>query len=83
MTWFSGGLVYALLWWLVFFMALPVGARSYHEAGEAAAAGSAESAPMRPRLKAKAAATTVIAALLWGVAWCLVESDLISFRPRG
>lgn len=81
MTWFSGILIYALLWWLVFFTTLPVGARSYHEAGEATAAGNAESAPMRPRLKAKVAATTVIAAALWGVAWYLVESDLISFRP--
>ncbi len=81
MTWFSGILVYGILWWLVFFMTLPVGARSYHEAGEPTEAGSAESAPMRPRLRAKAAATTAIAALLWCVAWYLVESDLVGFRP--
>ncbi len=81
MTWFSGALVYTVLWWLVFFMTLPIGARSYHEAGEATEAGNVESAPMRPRLRAKVAATTVIAAALWGLAWYLIESGLISFRP--
>ena len=81
MPWFTGILVYMVLWWLVFFMTLPIGARSYHEAGEATQAGNAESAPMRPRLWLKAGATSVIAGVLWGIAYYLITSGLISFRP--
>ena len=64
MTWFSAILVYVIVWWLVFFMSLPIGARSYHEAGEDVESGNVESAPMRPRLWLKAGISTVIAAVL-------------------
>ena len=65
MSWFTGILVYVVLWWLVFFTMLPIGARSYHEAGEAVDTGNVESAPLRPRLWLKVGATTVISALVW------------------
>jgi predicted secreted protein len=80
MSWFTGILVYVILWWLVFFTTLPVGARSYHEAEESVETGNAESAPMRPRLWIKAAATTVIAALVWGIVYYLIASDIVTFR---
>ena len=81
MTWFSGVLVYIVLWWLAFFMMLPWGARSFHEAGEAAGAGNAESAPVRPRVGTKALAATAAAAVLWLVAWRLIDGGVLSFRP--
>lgn len=80
MPWFTGILVYFILWWLVFFTTLPFGARSYHEAGEQVEAGNAESAPLRPRLWLKAAVTSGIAAVLWLVAYYLIVSDMIDFR---
>lgn len=80
MPWFTGIMVYVILWWLVFFMTLPIGAMSYHEAGEKTESGNVESAPMKPRLWLKAGATTVIAGILWGIAYYLVVSDLISFH---
>lgn len=80
MGWFSGIVVYVILWWLVFFMALPFGVRAPHEVGGTAEPGHAPSAPVRPRLWLKAGITTVIAAALWGVAWYLIASDLLSFR---
>ena len=43
--------------------------------------GHATSAPAKPMIVRKFLITTVIATVLWGVAFYLIESDLISFRP--
>ena len=80
MNWFSGVVVFVILWWLVFFMTLPFGVRPPHEVGEEAAPGHATSAPVKPRLWLKAGVATLIAAVLWGIAYYLIVSDLISFR---
>jgi len=80
MTWFSGVVVYVILWWLVFFMTLPFGIRAPHEVGEEVGEGHAPSAPIRPRLWLKAGITTAVAAVLWFGAYWLISSDLISFR---
>jgi len=81
MTWFSAVLVFVIVWWLVFFMSLPVGARSYHEAGEEVEVGNVPSAPMKPRLWTKAGVSTVIAAILTVVIYFLIDSGAVSFRP--
>ena len=81
MTWFSAALVFVVVWWLVFFMTLPIGARSYHEAGEEVESGNVESAPMRPRLWLKAAVSTAIAVVLTTGIYFLIDSGLLSFRP--
>jgi predicted secreted protein len=81
MTWFSAVLVFVIVWWLVFFMSLPVGARSYHEAGEDVEVGNVPSAPMEPRLWTKAGVSTVIAAILTVVVYFLIDSGAVSFRP--
>ena len=75
----AGAIVtFVMVWWLIFFMALPFGA-----APEAAPqAGNVESAPARPRLLLKAAVATVLAiAATWGIAW-LIQSGLIDVRPH-
>jgi len=82
MGWFTGFVVYVILWWIVFFMALPIGVKAPHEVGEAVEPGHAPSAPVRPRLWLKTAIVTLVSALLWGVAYYFIVSDLISFRPR-
>ena len=81
MHWYTGVLVYIILWWLIFFMTLPIGARSYHEAGEATESGNVESAPMRPRLWMKAGITTLVAAVVWAGLYFLITSGAITFRP--
>ena len=69
---------FVVVWWLIFFMALPFGA----EPDENPQPGNVESAPARPRLLLKALVTTVLAALAtWGVAW-LIGSGWIDIRPR-
>ncbi|MEQ8817962.1 MAG: DUF1467 family protein [Thalassobaculum sp.] len=74
----SAVVVYILLWWLVFFMALPVGVQvpDESEVGK----GHATSAPKRPYLGRKALAATAIAAVLWVGVFLLVEGDFYSFR---
>ncbi len=74
----SAIVVYVLLWWLVFFMALPVGVQVPEETE--VGKGHATSAPRRPYLGRKALAATAIAAVLWIVVFLLVEGDFYSFR---
>lgn len=76
MTLVTGIAIYVVVWWIVLFAVLPWGVRIPDEPGR----GHASSAPERPRLLLKAGVTTLVAALLWGVIYALVTSDLISFR---
>jgi predicted secreted protein len=80
MGWFSGGVVFIVIWWIVFFMALPWGVKSPHEVGEEPGQGHADSAPVKPRLWLKAGIVTVIALVLWGVVFYVNANDLISFH---
>ena len=68
---------FGVVWWLVFFMALPFGVR--HD--EEPVPGADRGAPAQPHLLLKVLATTVVAALAtWGIAWAL-GSGLVDFRP--
>ncbi len=73
---FSGAVVFIIIWWCVFFTVLPWGVETPDEPEP----GHATSAPLRPRLGLKAAVTTGIAVVLWGIAFWVIESDLVSFR---
>ena len=76
MTWFTGILIYLVIWWLVLFAVLPWGNRP----PENPEVGHATSAPEKPRLGLKFAVTTVVAAVVWLGLWAVMESDLITFR---
>ncbi len=65
MNWYTGMMVFVIIWWCVLFCVLPIGVRTPEEAGEEAVPGQASSAPVRPLLLYKAALTTGIAALLF------------------
>ena len=80
MTWTSGIVLYIIIWWLVFFMTLPVGVRPPHEMGEEAEPGHEAGAPVRTHLRVKFLAATVIAAALWGVAYWVITAGIISIR---
>lgn len=77
MNWFTGVMVYVILWWLVWFMMLPIGVKVSDEVGK----GHAASAPANPNLGIKAAATTLISGALWGVVYLVIAAEVISFRP--
>lgn len=76
MSWVTGVMVFAIIWWVVLFTVLPWGVR----VSEDPEPGHATSAPDKPMLWRKALITTVIAAVLWVGAYYLIESDLLSFR---
>ena len=81
MTWFSTALVFIVVWWLIFFISLPIGARSYHEAGAQVKKGNVESAPMKPRLLLKVLLSTVFAMMATVLIYFLIDSGALSFRP--
>ena len=78
MGWVSGIAVYIVIWWLVIFMVLPWGVQPIERSD--VEKGHAASAPLRPRMLRKVAITTAIAALLWLIAFFIIESGAISFR---
>lgn len=72
MNWTAAIVVYVILWWVVFFMALPFGVRGLHEDG-AVEGGLEPGAPQNPRLGRKALAATGIAAILWVVIYIVIK----------
>lgn len=73
---FSLLVVFTCVWWLVFFMVLPFGARP----PERVETGMADGAPERPRLWLKAGITTAIAVVLTVVFVLVANSGWINFR---
>lgn len=72
----TGIMVYLVTWWTVLFAVLPWGAT----APETVEPGLATSAPARPNLLRKFAATTVIAAVLWLGIYLMIRWNVVSFR---
>lgn len=77
MTWVSAVVLYVVIWWLALFTVLPVGARPV-EAPDAASGW--RGAPVRPGLWRAIGLTTLVAALVWCLAYGVIVSGWISFR---
>lgn len=78
---YGGSVVtYVIIWWLVFFCLLPIGVRTAEEEGGQAEIGHATSAPTRPMIGRKMLIATVVAAILFGFVYAIVELELFSFR---
>jgi predicted secreted protein len=77
MSWFTTGIIYIIVWWLVLFLVLPFGAQPL----DSVQPGTAPSAPARPRIGLKMAITTVIAAILTALVIWLLNSGMIQIRP--
>jgi predicted secreted protein len=75
-TWFSGILVYVVIWFVVLFAVLPWGVRQPEQVEPGHEAG----APANPRLWLKAAITSGVALLVWLVVFYVIENDLIPVR---
>ena len=72
----SGIVVYILLWWWVFLMTLPFGAK----VPDAIEVGHATSAPAKPMLWRKAVIATLIAGVLFAVVRWVIVSEIVSFN---
>jgi predicted secreted protein len=67
--------VYFIIWWLALFVVLPFGIRSQHEDG-AVTDGSDPGAPVMPRIASKLVATTLLAAVAFGLFLVVINSGL-------
>jgi len=77
MGWVSGLAAYFILWWLTLFAVLPLGTRPMTDADESS---GWRGAPEKPQLLRKAIITTVVAAIVWGIGYAALTSDLLDFR---
>jgi predicted secreted protein len=77
MNWFTGAVLYVLIWWTVLFAVLPIGTRAVEQADPQS---GWRGAPERPRLFLKVIVTTVVTGVIWLAAWLLISSDYVSFR---
>jgi predicted secreted protein len=77
MNWFTGVVLFLLIWWLTLFAVLPLGVHAVQQPDETS---GWRGAPEKPRLWMKVGLTTLIACVIWLAAFALIESDWISFR---
>ncbi len=70
--------IYFIIWWVVLFAVLPWGVRSQEESGEVAP-GTDPGAPAAHRVWRKLIWTTVIAAVVFGIATAIYRSGLIPY----
>ena len=77
MSWTTILAIYFVLWWVVLFAVLPFGVRSQAEQGDVSP-GTDPGAPAIPALKAKLAWTTVVSAAVFGMAYGLYVSRLVT-----
>lgn len=77
-----GGVVviYVIIWWLAFFVLLPMGVVSRQEAGEDDVKGAEPGAPVDPDLKRKALRASIISLIATIVICAIILSGVIDFR---
>src|SRR3546814_12807705 len=78
MNWFTGVLVYCMVWVVVLLTVLPWGVR----APDAPTAGHEPGAPEQPMLLKKFLITTLIAALIWGIIYVVIAQNWFSFDRK-
>ena len=71
--------IYLIVWWLVLFSVLPVGAVSHAEAGIETPGGGDPGSPVDPQLKRKFIRTTWISALIFAPFWIAVHFHWLTF----
>ena len=75
----SAIVMFAVIWWMIFFIVLPLRMVSQDEDG-AVVPGTHKSAPANPQIGRKAKITTVWAVGLWIVFATIILSGVISVR---
>ncbi|NQE64146.1 DUF1467 family protein [Caulobacter sp. RHG1] len=73
-TWFA---IYMTIWWTVLFAVLPLGTRSYYDAGVTPPTGVDPGVPMNPNLKRKFITTTWVSAAVFVVLFLVMHFHLI------
>ncbi|MEX0955782.1 MAG: DUF1467 family protein [Rhizobiaceae bacterium] len=71
MGWITGAAIFFIIWWVVLFVALPIGLRTQDEDGDVTL-GTTPSAPRGPHMARALLLTTVIAAAVFGLLYVAV-----------
>ena len=71
--------LYAVIWFMLFLMILPIRLKTQGEEGKVVP-GTHASAPENPQIKRKAKVTTLIALVLWAVIAYIIISGTITVR---
>ena len=77
MNWFTGLVLFVIIWWTALFAVLPIGTRPVAKAD---ASSGWRGAPERPRILMKIIITPIVTCFLWVGSYWLIRSDYISFR---
>jgi predicted secreted protein len=77
MNWFTGCVLFAVIWWTALFAVLPIGTKPIAQADDKS---GWRGTPERPRMLMKVIATTIVASILWTGSYLLIRSDYVSFR---
>jgi len=75
----SGLVLYAVIWFMTFFIAIPIRIKTQGDVGEVVP-GTHAGAPQEHHLKKKAIITTVVAIVLWGLIGGTILSGKFSVR---
>jgi predicted secreted protein len=76
MSWFTGVLLYVIIWWVLLFMVLPWGAKPPEEPES----GHEPGAPARPMLGRKALATSLLAGVVWLLIYAGIQAEIVTFE---
>lgn len=76
MDWFTGIIMFLLIWWVALFCVLPWG----NTPSASPQTGNSTSAPSKPRIKLKFFVTTALSAVIWLIVYYIVEIELIDFH---
>ncbi len=77
MNWFTGMVLFVVIWWTALFAVLPIATKPRAQADETS---GWRGAPEQPRLLMKVIVTTIVTGILWTGSYLLIRSDYISFR---
>lgn len=79
MSLIEGLVTYGIIWFVSLFTVLPWGVRTQQEEGDVEP-GTVESAPVHPAIWKKFLATSILAGILFGIFWIVVEYEILSLR---
>ena len=74
-----GFAIYFVLWWIVFFVMLPLGVQTQDEAGDVVP-GSASSAPVNPKIGRKVLWTTLLSAAIFASVYGLAYFNIVDLN---
>ena len=75
----SGIVLYAVIWFMTFFVVLPIRLQTQGDVGEVVP-GTHAGAPEHHHLKKKAIITTIAAAVIWGIIATIIITGAITVR---